>query len=445
MRRELPLDKIEGNGYHSKLSTLTHETQLVRSSNSLDQIQSLSEVYEDLREHKHANGKVFYVEDAKSEHSRTTDGVGNDGVDEQSVIAMLDDVLDAEDSQLDQQQQQIFERNFSIDSELLPSVIETTIVATVHSSSSDDDDGASQQSLVLNRQEECRQMAKQMLDEMFDSEAFYEQLQVAQTNHLKEAELIRQRSQVKRVPSTASQASHASVVDDPLHSEKFKNRLSHLIMSAQQHEPRPRRQEEPVPDAVEVRPTRPQLKQSKSETDVRLLLLKAIRELKSDNEDDEAAAKETVAAAAPTSAATDGNGNANGDEALEGRAGRIPRAPKFDPVLYKTINSISLHKQRPGLSRQLVLDAKNVNVAAATAAAGAPQLLEASTFPPATTTATTSEPEPKPELEPLPFKAKLEAILQRGPSHRLQQQRPAADVVQRRRPQSSYIEEAAIE
>lgn len=444
MRRELPLDKIEGNGYHSKLSTLTHETQLVRNSNSLDQIQSLSEVYEDLREHKHANGKVFYVEDAKSEHSRTTEP-GNDGVDEQSVIAMLDDVLDAEDSQLDQQQQQIFERNFSIDSELLPSVIETTIVATVHSSSSDDDDGASQQSLVMNRHEECRQMAKQMLDEMFDSEAFYEQLQVAQTNHLKEAELIRQRSQVKRVPSTASQASHASVVDDPLHSEKFKNRLSHLIMSAQQHEPRPRRQEEPAPDAVEVRPTRPQLKQSKSETDVRLLLLKAIRELKSDNEDDEATAKETVAAAAPAgAAATDGNGNANGDEALEGRAGRIPRAPKFDPVLYKTINSISLHKQRPGLSRQLVLDAKNVNVAAA-AVAGAPQLLEASTFPPATTTATTSEPEPKPELEPLPFKAKLEAILQRGPSHRLQQQRPAADVVQRRRPQSTYIEEAAIE
>lgn len=439
MRRELPLDKIEGNGYHSKLSTLTHETQLVRNSNSLDQIQSLSEVYEDLREHKHANGKVFYVEDAKSEHSRNTEP-GNDGVDEQSVIAMLDDVLDAEDSQLDQQQQQIFERNFSIDSELLPSVIETTIVATVHSSSSDDDDGASQQSLVLNRHEECRQMAQQMLDEMFDSEAFYEQLQVAQTNHLKEAELIRQRSQLKRVPSTASQASHASVVDDPLHSEKFKNRLSHLIMSAQQYEPRPRRQEEPAPDAVEVRPTRPQLKQSKSETDVRLLLLKAIRELKSDNEDDEAAAKETVAAAAPTGAATDGNGNANADEALEGRAGRIPRAPKFDPVLYKTINSISLHKQRPGLSRQLVLDAKNVNVAAP---AGAPQLLEASTFPPATTT--TSEPEPKPELEPLPFKAKLEAILQRGPSHRLQQQRPAADVVQRRRPQSTYIEEAAIE
>lgn len=438
MRRELPLDKIEGNGYHSKLSTLTHETQLVRNSNSLDQIQSLSEVYEDLREHKHANGKVFYVEDAKSEHSRTTEP-GNDGVDEQSVIAMLDDVLDAEDSQLDQQQQQIFERNFSIDSELLPSVIETTIVATVHSSSSDDDDGASQQSLVLNRDEECRQMVKQMLDEMFDSEAFYEQLQVAQTNHLKEAELIRQRSQVKRVPSTASQASHASVVDDPLHSEKFKNRLSHLIMSAQQHEPRPRRlEEQPAPDAVEVRPTRPQLKQSKSETDVRLLLLKAIRELKSDNEDDEATAKETVAAPAGA-AATDGNGNANGDEALEGRAGRIPRAPKFDPVLYKTINSISLHKQRPGLSRQLVLDAKNVNVAAA----GAPQLLEASTFPPATTT--TSEPEPKPELEPLPFKAKLEAILQRGPSHRLQQQRPAADVVQRRRPQSTYIEEAAIE
>lgn len=444
MPRELPLDKIEGNGYHSKLSTLTNETQLVRNSNSLDQIQSLSEVYEDLREHKYANGKVFYVEDARSEHSRTTEP-GNDGVDEQSVIAMLDDVLDAEESQLEQQQQQIFERNFSIDSELLPSVIETTIVATVHSSSSDDDDGASQQSLVLNRHEECRQMAEQMLDELFDSEAFYEQLQVAQANHQKEAELIQLRSQLKRVPSTASQASYASVVDDPLHSEKFKNRLSHLIMGGQQHEPtRPRRQEEavvqPVPEAVEVRPTRPQLKQSKSETDVRLLLLKAIRELKTDSED-EATAKETVGGGG---AATDGNGNANGDEAPEGRAGHIPRAPKFDPVLYKTINSISLHKQRPGLSRQLVLDAKNVNVATAAAAGGGHQLLEASTSP-TTTATTTSEPEPKHQLEPLPFKAKLEAILQRGPSHRLQQQRPAADVVQRRRTQSTYIEEAAIE
>jgi len=57
-----------------------------------------------------------------------------------------------------------------------------------------------------------------------------------------------------------------------------------------------------------------------------------------------------------------------------------------------------------------------------------------------------SEPEP----EPVPFKAKLEAILQRGPSHRLQQ-RPGAgagagtDTGIRRRPQSTYIEEIAIE
>lgn len=426
----------------------------------------MSEVQEDLREHKHANGKVFYVEDARSEHSRhTADGVdGVDGIDEQSVIAMLDDVLDAEeDAQQLQLEQQIFERNFSIDSELLPSVIETTIVATVHSSSSDDDDGVSQQSLMglaLNRQEECRRMAEQMLDDMFDSEAFYEQLQKAQMNHRKEEELIQLRSQLKRVPSTASQASYASsVVDDPLHSEKFKNRLSHLIMGGQPHEVRPARRQqevaEPVPEVVVARPTRPQLKQSKSETDVRLLLLKAIRELKADSED-EATGKETVvpsAAAPAAAAATDGNSlNANGDEAPEGRAGRIPRAPKFDPVLYKTINSISLHKQRPGLSRQLVLDAKNVNVAAV---GGGHQLLEASSthLPPATTT---SESEPQPQLElgpgpgpepqpePLPFKAKLEAILQRGPSHRLQQ-RPGADVVQRRRPQSTYIEEAAIE
>jgi len=171
-------------------------------------------------------------------------------------------------------------------------------------------------------------------------------------------------------------------------------------------------------------------------------LLKAIRELKADSDD------ESVA---------DGNGNDNGDKAATvttspGATNHIPRPPKFDPVLYKTINSISLHKQRPSLSRELNVDAKNMKVVAA-----AQHLVDSPTSEPEPSTKTATaiaEPEPEPVL----FKAKLEAILQRGPSHRLQQ-RPAAgtrtgtgtgtgtgtDAGMRRRPQSTYIEETAIE
>ncbi|KAH8307157.1 hypothetical protein KR044_006065 [Drosophila immigrans] len=441
---------INGNGVGSKASTLTTETQLVRNSNSLDQIQNLSEVCDELKERKHANGKIFYVEDTKSEHSRTTLGLSEAEMreDEHSVIAMLDDVLEAEDSQQQElEQHQIFYRNFSIDSELLPSVIETTIVATVHNSSSDDDD-ISQRSLEMDRLHECQMAASQMLEEMFDSDAFYEQLQAAkeqkssrqEKTEVEETTPTLLRPQLKRVPSaisTASQASLSSAVEDPLHSEQFKNRLSHLIMHPTTHKPKREPAESQQIITAKEKPTRPQLKQSKSETDVRLLLLKAIRELKSDSDDAETETR--------TQTET-GYGNANGDKAATVTAspragshvGHIPRPPKFDPVLYKTINSISLHKQRPSLSRELAADAKNMKVAAAIEADPLPSEPESAT---ATATA---------EPEPVLFKAKLEAILQRGPSHRLQQRPGAgagagADAGLRRRPQSTYIEETAIE
>lgn len=167
----------------SKESVLTQDTQLKKSPrSSLDQIQNLSDVGDDLIEVKAANGKLFYVEDTRSENSTAT--LGNESPsreDEQSVIAMLDDVLDAEDIQqsqqeLERQQELIFERHFSLDSEMYPSVIETVIVATVHSSSDDDEtqDGVS---LAKPRYEDCKLVAQQMLEELFNSEAFYEQLE----------------------------------------------------------------------------------------------------------------------------------------------------------------------------------------------------------------------------------------------------------------------------
>ncbi|KRF84998.1 uncharacterized protein Dvir_GJ13852, isoform C [Drosophila virilis] len=456
MPKELPLvgsnGNGNGNGYLSKQSTVTNETQIVRNSSSLDQIQNMSEVFEDLKEHKNSNGKIFYVEDTKSVHSRTTLGA-NEAEDEHSVIAMLDDVLDAEDSQQQQlDQQHIFGRNFSIDSEMYPSVIETTIVATVHSSSSDDE-VSSQRSLDLQRREECEQAARGMLQELFDSDAFYEQLEAARVSleadkqQVEEAQLTPAllRAQLRRVPSVASiasQASIASAVDDPLHSEKFKNRLSHLILNPNAN--RAKRNEEPphLTPTAEEKPARPQLKQSKSETDVRLLLLKAIRELKADNEE----ANATEADNNNGNSNRNANANANADEAGAvatapgAGAGHIPRAPKFDPVLYRTINSISLHKQRPSLSRELVVDAKNMEITAVKPLVDSTPSPNVSAF----VSASKAEAEAEPESEPVPFKAKLEAILQRGPSHRLQQ-RPGADVVKRRRPQSVYVEETPIE
>ncbi|EDV52098.1 cationic amino acid transporter 3 isoform X1 [Drosophila erecta] len=450
--------------YHciSKESVLTLETQLKKSpSSSLDQIQNLSDVGDELIEVKNANGKVFYVEDTKSENSTATLGSNPEAPspeDEQSVIAMLDDVLDAEDTQqsqqeLDLQQQMIFERHFSLDSEMYPSVIETVIVATVHSSS-DDDEVQSGLCLKSSRYDECKLVAHQMLEELFNSEAFYEQLEqvkateapLVKGDKLEEAaepvndsEAAKPVFVLQRLGSQTSLISQVSSIEDPLHSAKFKDRLSHIIMNASAHQMKAVAKRSDDVDGEEheeqeeqkaVPPARPLLKQSKSETDVRRLMLKAISELKIDrnetgNADEvptevptttESASKEPVPGAVPIAAPVAAAGGSS-----------IPRPPKFDPVLYKTINSISLRKQRPSLNRQHIVDAKN------------PALLR-----PESQTETRPDPgeQPEPVPEPLPFKAKLEAILQRGPSHRTQQH---PDLVRRQRPQSTYIEVEEVE
>jgi len=445
--------------YHciSKESVLTLETQLKKSpSSSLNQIQNLSDVGEDLIEVKHANGKVFYVEDTKSENSTATMGSDPESPsreDEQSVIAMLDDVLDAEETQqsqqeLDLQQQLIFERHFSMDSEMYPSVIETVIVATVHSSS-DDDEVPSGNPLKLSKYEECKLVAHQMLEELFNSEAFYEQLErvkskevvvVKEDNSEEDLQSVKEsedRTPVfirQRLPSQTSLKSQASAFEDPLHSAKFKDRLSHIIMNGNAHQvkgvaKRSEEEEQGVEDRVEEPKARPLLKQSKSETDVRRLMLKAISELKIDH--NETGNADEVLTEVPTTPGSPSKTPVPVAIAVVAVAvpgatsNNIPRPPKFDPVLYKTINSISLRKQRPSLSQQAIVDAKN------------PALL-----PPDLQPETRPHPGEQPEPKPLPFKAKLEAILQRGPSHRTQQH---PDLVRRQRPQSTYIEVEGVE
>ncbi|XP_034656071.1 cationic amino acid transporter 3 isoform X1 [Drosophila subobscura] len=418
----------------SKESIITQDTQLKSSScNSLDRIQKLSEVGEDLIEVKNANGKIFHVEDTKSENSTVTLG-GTESPsreEEQSVIAMLDDVLDAEDIEQQQleldQQNHIFERHFSLDSEMYPSVIETVIVATVHSSSEDDE--VSRQSLKLRK---CRMFAQQMLDDMFNSVVFAEQLKAAlESRGAAEPrekndsnDILRDKPKLRRLESDTSLRSQASSIEYPMHSDKFKDRLSHIIMNAsalkvitsmkRKGEPEPEHEETEAEVEPAVRPERPQLYQLKSETDVRRRMFKAINGLKIDHSEDGNVGKvfSYLYATHTYSAKQDPNSSS-----IVKPAGHIPRPPKFDPNLYKTIKSISLRKQRPSLSQQQVLDANNLEVAAT---------LVSST-------------ELEPELEPgqgqspslVPFKAKLEAILQRGPSHRTQQ-RP--DPVRRSRP-----------
>ncbi|SPP75993.1 Hypothetical predicted protein, partial [Drosophila guanche] len=424
----------------SKESIITQDTQLKSSSfNSLDRIQKLSEVGEDLIEVKNANGKIFYVEDTKSENSTVTLG-GTESPsreDEQSVIAMLDDVLDAEGIQHQQmeldQQNHIFERHFSLDSEMYPSVIETVIVATVHSSS-EDDEVVSHQSLQLRKYKECRMFAQQMLDEMFNSVVFAEQLKAAlvsqgaaepqEKNDSKD--ILRDKSKHRCLESDTSVRSQASAIEYPMHSDKFKERLSQIIMNAsplkvitsmkRKGEPEPEESEAEVEPAV--RPKRPLLNQSKSETDVRRLMLKAINGLKIDHSEDGNVFNVSCNSYATHTYSAKQDPNSS----IVKPAGHIPRPPKFDPNLHKTIKSINLRKHRPSLSQQQVVDAKNLEVAAT---------LVSST-------------ELEPELEPaqgqdpqlVPFKSILEAILKRGPSHRTQQR---TDPVRRQRPQSTRV------
>ncbi|XP_068143143.1 cationic amino acid transporter 3 isoform X1 [Drosophila tropicalis] len=444
--KELKLYFDPPNKGTSEESVLTQTTSIKRSpTSSLDQIQTLSEIGDDLieiRQHS-SNGKLFYVEETKNDENSTAmsnGSVGLGGEDERSVIAMLDDVLEAEDNA---QHQHIFERNFSLDSEMYPSVIETTIVATVHNSSSDEEltttntttttnnnnnnNDNSVRPLQLNRYEEYQIVAKEMLEEMFNSVAFYQQLEMARVVRF---EVKESSNELKRIESVDS------IVDDPLHSENFKSRLSNLILNASGQAAavaaakiNNKKIDEPEANKPEVRQLRPPLKQSKSETDLRQLMLKAINELKThDNEEASASTSSSTAAAAVAAGIVTADSNVKAStsvavaSATATTAYRIPRAPKFDPVLYKTINSISWHKQRPTFSKELVVDARNLEVAGAIAGKEEPS-------------------SPEQELESLPFKAKLEAILRRGPSHPTQRQRPGANI--RRRPQSTHVEEMA--
>ena len=357
-----------------------------RSVKSFDDIMDLNEVVDDLKEFKHPNGQICYVEDDKSAKSQTSINKPDDdefkeapfntdtSEEEKSVIALLDDVLQNEDENINNSQlSQAYNRKLSVDSELMPSVIRSTTVATVHNSSSgssEKDSIQSNRSKIIDSGMESyeakQKVAQHLVDEILNSEELWlalekhkHMLHQATTTEVNEKIPF---NPLKRVQSIESVLSMSSV-DDPLHSEKFRNKLSQIIIKPPDPKPIKESSKEDSPQG-----NRPTLKQSKSEADVRVLVLKAIEDC-----------------------------NINMAEKNTGEKDHyIPKPPKFDPILYKTINSIGRPKERPSLDK----------------------LLQNKNIPPLSTLTTQNEP----TTAEVPFKQKLEAILIRGPSHKMQTQ-----------------------
>uniref|UniRef100_A0A0K8W3Q0 Uncharacterized protein n=1 Tax=Bactrocera latifrons TaxID=174628 RepID=A0A0K8W3Q0_BACLA len=408
---------------------------------SLDEIMNMNEVSDDLIEMRH-NGKVFYIEDNRSHSSKNSldksDGE-KDGTreDEKSVIAMLDDVLQAADTGTTITSNMPDYRKFSVDSEMLPSVIEMNTIATVHTSSNSSDDleavpevesgkGSSCSSLSsgTERFTATQAVAKQLVDDILNSaeltEALTREKSLNEAVNLKisnggtssdeiptnllnsniltdsterkpnsteeydSTEFKPSRTEANESLTRKNSKSSLLSIDDPIHSENFRNRLSKILMlppvQITPHKAPQKEQASADKTATANSSPRPQLKHSKSETDLRQLVLQAI----------------------VNTGLVEANDNAPSDSNVNG----IPKPPKFDPILYKTINNLRSNKERPSLQRLMETN----------------ETLHAPTKP--------AEPTEEPAL---PFKQKLEAVLKRGPSHRLQQ-RP--EVMPIRRPKS---------
>lgn len=399
-----------------------------RSVKSIDEVMDFKEVEDELKEVKHPNGQICYIEDNKSHKSQSSLnkkdeelGSNDTSEEEKSVIAMLDDVLQTEDDNLnDSQLMPNYDRKFSIDSELVPSVIRSTTVATVHSSSSNSSENEfytlKKDSLAksidsgIESYQAKQKVAQDLVNEVLNSPELWmalEKYQQDKENQINNEYKSKQDSfnsnndslfnsdyETKyedligaENSSVCSENHHKSLeslnslksVEDPLHSENFRNKLSLLILKPPEPPKTHKEQSKPEESSAE---DRPKLKHSKSEADVRQLVLKAIEGCNIDLDDKNIA-----------------NETANGNER------NIPKPPKFDPILYKTINSLSRPKERPSLDK-LMKKEEFLK----------PQIIE----------------EPVEAHNELPFKQKLEAILKRGPSHRTQQK----PEVEQRRPKS---------
>lgn len=430
--------------------TLTNSGNINENTiRSLDEIMNMNEVSHDLIELKYPNGKVFYIEDNKdnnpthkssgSSHSSNdlnhiTENSQQTIEDEKSVIAFLDDVLQDEDDE--------GVCKSSDYSDILPSVITTSVVVHSSSDSSENDidelheDESLRESSTSLNVEMCKKLAAELVNDILDSEEFkqvlykienfkeqkcneneshknftmeftsenfaydnnsaykqkYEEdfeekfedsLELKKENNIVTIDSIN--PLLKRAISQDSVLSINSV-EDPLHSDVFKNKLNKMIMmrppSLHQNQKNTIKANKDSESSQE-KINSSSLKPSKSETDVRKIVLKALQN-DSDLKEEENNQRSNLS--------------------------NIPKPPKFDPVLYKTINSLSLARKRPGLDKLLKNDEERKTLAI-------------------------EKPSDEPEV---PFKMKLEAILKRGPSHKFQK-RPDMEFRRTKQPTNSAV------
>lgn len=390
---------------NTSTSTLIMQ-QNERSVKSLDDIMDLNDVEDDLKEVKHPNGQICYVEENNSHksHSSLTKSNGENELDtfeeEKTVIAMLDNVLETADTTVESSQlSHIYDRKISVDSEMLPSVIRSTTVASVHSCSRGSDNFEINTKTIPNSIcernesfEEKRKVAQELVDDILNSKELWLTLQqrlLEIKEHNKGDNGVKSKNNIvlenlniskddnsitinplNRVQSVDSVVSTKSI-DDPLHSELFRSKLSKLITKPPEIKSLKDSSKQEQQDNIhEIRPS---LKHSKSEADVRALVLKAIE---------------------------DCNVNVKINNDLQNSKDQvkqsIPKPPKFDPVLYNTINNIGRSKERPSL--EIILKENEIR----------------------TNYKNLNKMDNETENNSLPFKEKLEAILKRGPSNKTQ-------------------------
>lgn len=343
---EIKKDEIEEEPYFSKLS---NGISIINVPDEIEKEPAISRL---------SNGvSVINVEDEIFESA--TD-------DEKSVIAMLDDVIQHEEELSSPPE---LDRSMSADSSLEPSLIQSSTVAIVHIEDQQEEQENRLQHLPITQtinetlveekeitEDEARQAAEEVIEQILTSP---EILKVLEQNN--------ENINDSRKMSTISSSSVNSTTD-PMHSENFKKKLSRLISTPHIPAPASKAVEEKKESTnndseSSMNPLRP----SKSAEDVRKLLFAAINKTKPDD-DDEVEEK-----------------------------GSIPKPPKFDPVLYKTINS-------------------PYNLESKTAVKKRPSIKEIIVSKESSPVKNSEEEETE---TPAPvFRAKLEEILKRGPSHK---------------------------
>uniref|UniRef100_T1H1G4 Cationic amino acid transporter C-terminal domain-containing protein n=1 Tax=Megaselia scalaris TaxID=36166 RepID=T1H1G4_MEGSC len=341
------------------LTTLVYPEELNRDINGLTQPEMIEIKKDEIEEEpyfsKLSNGiSIINVSDEIEKEpaiSRLSNGVSVINVedeifesatdDEKSVIAMLDDVIQHEEELSSPPE---LDRSMSADSSLEPSLIQSSTVAIVHIEDQPEEQENRLQNLpitqtinetLVEEKEITEDEARQAAEEVIEQILTSpEILKVLEQNN----ENINDSRKIRLISTPHIPAPASKAVEEKKESTNNDSESS-------------------------MNPLRP----SKSAEDVRKLLFAAINKTKPD------------------------------DDEVEEKGG-IPKPPKFDPVLYKTINSPynleskTAVKKRPSI-KEIIVSKESSPVKE-------------------------SSPEEETETPAPVFRAKLEEILKRGPSHK---------------------------